>query len=126
MFNRNELIHIYNNITDIGLKEKIERMIFVNKDVIKKILESFDEKSIIAIDKDTDSNKYVIHFYEDYLEKIDEIRICIDIAHSFDDDMEIDSLTHENDTTDFWRYSMIEVWNPKDGYLKTELDKKDA
>lgn len=127
-FSREELLYIYSSISDISLKEKIETMIFVDNNVINKILDCFDSTAIIAIDKSPNSNYYLVYFHENRMDTEDfsEAIKCIEIAHSFNNNTEIQVASRNKNNIEWKHYLMVEVWNQKDGFLKTELEKKDA
>lgn len=129
MFSREELVHIYKNISDEDLKDKISKIIFSNNEVVTSILKHFDSNSVFAIDKMNNENVYIVHFSKECLNKIDffETMPYMYINYSSNDIVKIKPVPLDNEKYCCCKFSdSTEVWNKKDGYLDTILTKKDA
>lgn len=63
MFSREELIHIYEHVTDSSLKRKIHARLFVDDEIIDKIKNIYSNDNLFRIEKSPYQNTYYVHLF---------------------------------------------------------------
>lgn len=113
MFSRDELIHIYESITDENLKNKIHDRIFINNDVVDCIKATYSNYGLLKIEKSNNKNSYTVHLVSDY-NCYELVELSVDIIDKFkylSNNLDIDIITHEN-IEDVWsRNNYYEIYN---------------
>lgn len=114
---------MYDTITDATLRDKIASMLFVDKTLIEKIHNAFDNKGLIKIEKSNDTNEYYIHFLssEDYetVELLYESR-DISLNHTYRWDLEPElNIIHHDDMKHLWYHKdLIQIWTKEGIFSK--------
>lgn len=97
MFSREELIHIYEHISDEPLKRKIHEKLFVNDDVVVDIKNIYSTSNLFRIEKSNCKNTYFVHLFGDF-DLCSLIEKAINLSNKDDYtglDLKIDIITHE-------------------------------
>lgn len=124
MFSREELLILFNDVSDEKLKNKMSKIIFVDEEFIERIKERFKNEDLIKIDKSSDSNEYYIHFLskdededEDDCDYIEEsLKLAKEYEKDFDLRPDIHVLEHD---------SIEDIWTPYDieAYVRDDVRK---
>lgn len=121
MFNRDELLMMYNSVDGEVLKKKLEVMLFVDTTLVALLENAFIDDTLVRIEKSKDSNTYYLHFIGEDTEVTDRISKSLDIGDYRSVYGEatklssylmpcIDVIEHDSISSMWWRKNEIQVY----------------
>lgn len=112
MFSREELLHIYEHITDKSLKRKIHSRLFVDENIVNEIKKIYSKHNLFRIEKSTYQNTYFVHLFGD-LDTCWLIEQAIEMSGKDKYkglDLEINIITHEDIESIWYRKNYIQIY----------------
>lgn len=115
-FTKEELLTILESVKDKNIIEKINANVFVNQQLVDRIIEVFKDENLLKIEKSDNKNEYFIHLLRES-ELFDAIKESIKISNEFETnntEPEIRIITHDDISKMWFHSNMIQVWTRQD------------
>lgn len=112
MFSREELLHIYEHITDKSLKRKVHSRLFVDDNVVNEIKKIYYKHNLFRLEKSTYENIYFVHLFGDF----DTCSLTEEATKISDKDiyegldLEISIITHEDIDGIWYRKNYTQIY----------------